>query len=94
LKAGTKKADEIHDYYMKMEDMIQDIIHEESDELKLQLEQSNHKLEQTNLFYFCYCKFLKLQKWTFFNLVTMEILEIAKNAKKTPFQNIYFHYLK
>jgi hypothetical protein len=48
LKAGTKKADEIHDYYMKMEDMIQDIIHEESDELKLQLEQSNHKLEQTN----------------------------------------------
>ena len=49
LKAGTKKADEIHDYYMKMEEMIQDIIHEESDELKLQLEQTNQKLEETHI---------------------------------------------
>ena len=37
LKAGTKKADEIHEYYMKMEEIIQDTINEESNELKLQL---------------------------------------------------------
>jgi hypothetical protein len=37
LKAGTKKADEIHEYYLKMEEIIQDTINEESNELKLQL---------------------------------------------------------
>ena len=37
LKAGTKKADEIHEYYMKLEDILQEIINEESNELKLQL---------------------------------------------------------
>ena len=41
LKAGTKKADEIHDYYLKMEEIIHQIVQEESDELKLQLEKQN-----------------------------------------------------
>ena len=45
LKAGTKKADEIHDYYMKMEEIIQEVINEESDKLKLQLQQQNKVLE-------------------------------------------------
>ena len=45
LKAGTKKADEIHEYYMKMEEIIQDTINEESNELKLQLEQKNIQLQ-------------------------------------------------
>jgi phage anti-repressor protein len=39
LKAGTKKADEIHDYFIKLENVLQEILFEESDELKLQLEQ-------------------------------------------------------
>ena len=30
LKAGTKKADEIHDYFIKLEEILQEIIHEES----------------------------------------------------------------
>lgn len=38
LKAGTKKADEIHEYYIKMEKIIQDVVIEEcktlSDQLK------------------------------------------------------------
>jgi len=38
LKAGTKKADEIHEYYLKMEEMIHQVVQEESDELKIQLE--------------------------------------------------------
>jgi len=46
LKAGTKKADEIHDYYMKMEDMIQESINEECAELKLQLQQKDQQLEE------------------------------------------------
>jgi len=46
LKSGTKKADEIHEYYMKMEDIIQEVINEECSELKLQLEQSKEQLEQ------------------------------------------------
>jgi hypothetical protein len=42
LKAGTKKADEIHDYYLKMEEMIHQVVQEESNELKLQLEQKDN----------------------------------------------------
>jgi hypothetical protein len=45
LKAGTKKADEIHDYYMKMEEIIQETINEESDQLRLQLDQKNKQIE-------------------------------------------------
>jgi len=45
LKAGTKKADEIHDYYMKMEEMIQEIVTEECNELKLRLEQKDQIIE-------------------------------------------------
>ena len=47
LKAGTKKADEIHEYYLKLEEMIHQVVQEESDELKLQLEQKDKQLVQT-----------------------------------------------
>ena len=45
LKAGTKKADEIHEYYIKLEETLQEVIQEESNELKLQLEQKDIELE-------------------------------------------------
>ena len=45
LKAGTKKADEIHDYYIKLEELIQDVIKEECVELKTQLEYNKLVLE-------------------------------------------------
>ena len=45
LKAGTKKADEIHEYYIKLEETLQEVIQEESNELKLQLEQKDQQLE-------------------------------------------------
>jgi hypothetical protein len=45
LKAGTKKADEIHEYYMKMEEIIQEVVSEECNELKRQLEQKEKQLE-------------------------------------------------
>ena len=46
LKAGTKKADEIHDYFIKLEQVLQEIILEESNELKLQLSQLEDKKKQ------------------------------------------------
>ena len=46
LKAGTKKADEIHDYYLKMEEIIHEVVQEESDELRLQLQQQSKQIVQ------------------------------------------------
>ena len=42
MKAQTKKADQIHDYYIKMEETIQEVVDEESTELKLQLQQKEN----------------------------------------------------
>jgi len=49
LKAGTKKADEIHDYYIKLEETLQEVIIEESNELRLQLEQKDKLLEKLEI---------------------------------------------
>jgi hypothetical protein len=46
LKAGTKKADQIHDYYIKLEQTLHEVLQEESHELKLQLEETNTILTQ------------------------------------------------
>lgn len=44
LKADTKKADEIHEYFIKLEETLHDVIQEESNELKQQLEEKNVEL--------------------------------------------------
>jgi phage anti-repressor protein len=52
LKAGTKKADEIHDYFIKLENIMFEITTEESEELKkqvLSLENKNKEMAE-NLF--------------------------------------------
>ena len=46
LKAGTKKAEQIHEYYIKLEEILQEIVQEESNELKLQLEQKTNELQK------------------------------------------------
>ena len=50
LKAETKKADEIHDYFIRLEEILFEIMKEESDELKNQLlhleDQKNKELDQ------------------------------------------------
>jgi len=48
LKAGTKKADEVHDYYIKLEELLHETMNEESNELKKQLEEKTDKIEQLN----------------------------------------------
>ena len=47
LKAGTKKADEIHDYYIKLEELLHETVNEETNELRLQL--TNTEQEKTKL---------------------------------------------
>jgi phage anti-repressor protein len=43
LKAETKKADEIHDYFIKLEGLLQEVLLEETNELKQQLSQIEDK---------------------------------------------------
>jgi len=45
LKAETKKADDIHEYFMKLEEIIQETINDESNELRLQLQKQTKVLE-------------------------------------------------
>jgi hypothetical protein len=49
LKTGTKKSDEIHDYFIKLESLLQSIIEEESNELKMQIEESKRELHNNNI---------------------------------------------
>ena len=46
LKAQTKKAGEIHEYYMKLEELLHEVIEEEAIEFKKQLEQKKEQLAQ------------------------------------------------
>jgi hypothetical protein len=46
LKANTSKANEIHEYYLKLEETLHEIIDEESNELRLQLKQKENELEE------------------------------------------------
>lgn len=46
LKSGTKKADELHDYFIKLEQILQEILVEESEELKKQLLQLEDKKQK------------------------------------------------
>jgi len=45
LKADTKKADQIHDYYVNLEEIIHQVINEESNELKAQLENQTNNIQ-------------------------------------------------
>ena len=52
LKAGTKKADEVHDYYIKLEELLHETVNEENDELRLQLtckEEEKIKIEEEKI---------------------------------------------
>ena len=49
LKAQTKKAGEIHEYYMKMEEVLHEIVEEETDELRVQLEKKENIILENNI---------------------------------------------
>jgi hypothetical protein len=46
IKADTKKASEIHEYFIKLEEILHEVIEEESNELKLQLENKEKQLKE------------------------------------------------
>jgi phage anti-repressor protein len=48
LKSNTKKADEIHNYYIKLEEILHEIATEEAVELRQQLDKTNNKLIDTS----------------------------------------------
>ena len=43
IKAGTKKANEIHEYFVKLETLLHEVLQEETDELKQQLTQEKNE---------------------------------------------------
>jgi len=46
LRANTSKANEIHEYYIKLEEILHEVIDEESNELRLQLEMKDEIIQQ------------------------------------------------
>jgi len=46
IKAGTKKANEIHEYFVKLERILHETLEEESIELKQQLEDTNNNFDK------------------------------------------------
>jgi phage anti-repressor protein len=45
IMAETNKAREIHEYFVKLEELLHDMVQEESDELKLQIQTQNEKVQ-------------------------------------------------
>jgi hypothetical protein len=45
IKSGTKKANEIHEYFIKLEEILQEVLIEESNELKQQLLQQSNEFK-------------------------------------------------
>ena len=63
IKSGTEKANEIHEYFIKLEEILQDVIQEESDELKLQIQkqkEDNQELENKLIESENECEFSKI----------------------------------
>jgi len=46
MKAGTKKADEIHKYYIKMERILQSVLQEKATELTIQIQIKDQQMQQ------------------------------------------------
>jgi hypothetical protein len=47
LKSNTKRADSIHDYFIRLEEVLHDILLEEAEDLQTQLSQKEKELEKT-----------------------------------------------
>lgn len=51
LKANTKKADEIHNYYVKLEKMFLQTMNEQTQELRLELQQKVQEIKNQEIHY-------------------------------------------
>ena len=79
LKAGTQKADQIHEYYINLEETLQDVIQDESNELKLQLEQNKKQLEDKEIQ-------LQQKEQQLENNIVITVLEKELLREKTLFE--------
>lgn len=77
LKANTKKADEIHDYFIKLEELLQETINEESHELRLQLEQKDKEIIQIK-------KVNNLMEKKWYNCEPGDIVYVFNNNTNDP----------
>ena len=48
LKAQTTRAEQIHEYYIKMEEIVQEVVDEESDELRLKITEQEKQIVDKN----------------------------------------------
>ena len=62
IKAGTEKSNEIHEYFIKLEEILKDTLQDESNELKLQLELKGNELLQIEIRNKEYLKEMGLEK--------------------------------
>lgn len=49
MKAGTKKAEEIHEYYVKLEETLHEVINEECSQLREEIIEKTKKSRTTNV---------------------------------------------
>jgi len=49
MKAGTKKAEEIHEYYVKLEETLHEVINEECSQLREEILEKTKKIENNEL---------------------------------------------
>jgi phage anti-repressor protein len=49
MKAGTKKAEEIHEYYMKLEETLHEVINEECSQLREEIEEKTKMIENNEV---------------------------------------------
>jgi hypothetical protein len=90
LKAGTEKADEFHDYYIKLEELLYEIINEETNELKnqLQMQPKNKQMELDK-------KNIKLESemYTPEQLLEKQKLDLEKKKSDLEKQKIEYNML-
>lgn len=79
IKAGTQKANEIHEYFVRLEDILHQVVQEETDELKTQLQEKTKELE---------CKINKTKK----EKETLREKTILEQFEKNV-QCIYYGYI-
>lgn len=88
LKSNTKKADEIHDYFIKLEELLQEVITEESNELKQQLQIKDIIIQQKDQQFILDTEQVLLQSYNKKSIVYL--IFIYENLWKFGFTNNIF----
>ena len=83
LKANTSKANEIHEYYIKLEETLHEVIDEESNELRLQLEEKENIIEAKENIIEETSKKLEAKE-TIIEETKEELIKITKKYVKPP----------